>query len=52
MSPCQRGGSATACAISRWFARCVLERRRGLMQAWADFLTREPAQVVPLRIAG
>jgi hypothetical protein len=28
------------------------EQRRVLMQQWADFLTREPAQVVPLRVAG
>jgi integrase len=30
----------------------LLEARRGLMREWAEFLTREPAVVVPLRAAG
>jgi integrase len=30
----------------------VLEQRRVLMDAWAAYLTREPAQVVPLRALG
>jgi hypothetical protein len=30
----------------------LLDVRRGLMQAWADFLTRPAADVVPLRAAG
>jgi integrase len=29
----------------------LLEARRPLLNAWADFLTREPARVVPLRVA-
>jgi integrase len=30
----------------------VLEQRRVLMQQWADYLTRAPAEVIPLRQAG
>jgi integrase len=37
-------------AVARAYQRSdLLEARRVLMQQWADFLTREPAQVVPLR---
>jgi integrase len=40
-------------AVERSYRRSdVLERRRRLMEAWAAFLTREPADVVPLRAAG
>jgi integrase len=43
----------TGSAVVRAYARSdLLEQRRGLMQQWADFLTREPAQVVPLRAMG
>jgi integrase len=35
-----------------YFRTDLLEQRRGLMQAWADFLTRPSADVVPLRAAG
>jgi integrase len=39
--------------VARAYQRSdLLEQRRGLMNSWADFLTREPAQVVPLRVAG
>jgi integrase len=39
-------------AVERSYRRSdVLEQRRGLMQQWADFLGREPALVVPLRVA-
>jgi integrase len=39
-------------AVARAYQRSdLLEARRVLMQQWADFLTREPAQVVPLRQA-
>jgi integrase len=40
-------------AVARAYQRSdLLEARRALMQQWADFLTREPAQVVPLRAMG
>jgi integrase len=43
---------ATGNAVVRAYARSdLLEARRQLMQNWADFLTREPAQVAPLRQA-
>jgi integrase len=40
-------------AVARAYARSdLLEQRRGLMQQWADFLTRPAADVVPLRATG
>jgi integrase len=40
-------------AVARAYQRSdLLDARRGLMQQWADFLTRQPAQVVPLRAMG
>jgi integrase len=40
----------TGSAVERAYRRSdLLDARRVLMQQWADFLTREPAQVVPLR---
>jgi integrase len=43
---------APASRVVAAYARSdLLEQRRGLMDAWADFLTGEPAQVVPLRVA-
>jgi integrase len=39
-------------AVARAYQRSdLLEARRSLMQAWADFLTQPPAVVVPLRRA-
>jgi hypothetical protein len=42
-------GDATVQAYAR---SDLLERRRGLMNEWGEFLTRPPAEVVPLRAAG
>jgi integrase len=40
----------TGSAVERAYARSdLLGRRRALMAEWADFLTRQPAEVVPLR---
>jgi integrase len=39
--------------VERAYQRSDLfERRRGLMEAWAAFLMRPPAEVVPIRAAG
>jgi integrase len=39
-------------AVVRAYARSdLLDGRRALMAAWADYLTREPAEVIPLRVA-
>lgn len=41
---------AVGSQVERSYRRSdVLERRRALMEQWAAFLTREPAQVIPLR---
>jgi integrase len=43
---------AVGSAVERSYRRSdVIERRRVLMQQWADFLTSKPAQVIPLRAA-
>jgi hypothetical protein len=40
-------------AVERAYRRSdVLDRRRVLMQAWSDFMTKPPAQVVPFKLAG
>jgi integrase len=40
-------------AVARAYQRSdLLEARRGLMQQWGEFLTRPPAEVIPLRQAG
>jgi integrase len=40
-------------AVSQAYQRSdLLDARRGLMDAWAAFLTQPPAQVIPLRAAG
>jgi integrase len=43
----------TGSAVERAYRRSdLLDARRVLMEQWAQFLTREPAQVVPLRATG
>jgi integrase len=43
---------AVGSAVQRAYQRSdVIERRRVLMEAWAGYLTRPPADVVPLRAA-
>jgi integrase len=45
-------GHVIGIAVRRAYARSdLLEARRLLMQAWSDYLTREPAEVIPLRVA-
>jgi integrase len=46
-------GHTVGSAVRRAYARSdLLEPRRVLMQAWAAFLTRETARIVPFRTAG
>jgi integrase len=43
----------TGSAVERSYRRSdVLERRGALMAEWEAFLTRPPAEVLPLRVAG
>jgi integrase len=43
-------GHAVGSAVRRAYARSdLLDARRPVMEQWSQFLTREPAQVIPLR---